>query len=370
MNLITKITQTLMNTKYSISILSIVVLFAACSGSDEAVPQEVEELVKTVNVRSAQINPTEFNSFVRVVGTVETSDDIMISAEVSGKVLNYNVQEGETVRAGQTIIKIDDAKLKQEHARLEALTNQARENYQRLKKIYDEDGIGSEIDYLNSKYAYEQSASSLESIKVDLANTNIKAPFTGIVEEIMFEVGEMVSPGAPTVRLIGDENYKITAGVPARYATAIKQGNLVDIWFDTQYADTLSERITFVANSINPQNRTFRIEIDLQQTDGMKVDMIANIRLNTLQQENVIVVSEEFIYSKDGRYVSYVIDENEEGKTIAREKVVTLGPSYQSYVIVETGLEPGEELITIGSAFLNNGMRINVIETQSALAAQ
>lgn len=361
--------HTLMKTNYLASILSLLLIFSACSGGEE-IPQETEELVKTVNVRTQNINTSQFNSFVRVVGTVETSDDIMISAEVSGKVLRYNVQEGEAVRAGQTILKIDDAKLKQEAARLEAITAQARENYERLEKIYKEDGIGSEIDYLNAKYAYEQSASSLESIKVDLENTSIKAPFSGVVEEIMFEVGEMVSPGAPTVRLIGSENFKITAGVPARYANAVSQGDLVEIWFDTQDVDTLSARITFAGNSINPQNRTFRIEIDMPKKEGMKVDMIVNIRLRTMQQNDVIVISEEFIYSKNGRYVSYVLGENEEGKEVAHEKVVTLGPSYQSNVVVESGLAPGEELITIGSAFLNNGMRINVVESQSALAAQ
>ncbi|MCR9131141.1 MAG: efflux RND transporter periplasmic adaptor subunit [bacterium] len=358
-----------MKTNYIASILSLLIIFSACSGGEE-IPQETEELVKTVNVRTLSINPSQFNSFVRVVGTVETSDDIMISAEVSGKVLRYNVEEGEQVRAGQTILKIDDAKLKQEAARLEAITAQARENYERLEKIYKEDGIGSEIDYLNAKYAYEQSASSLESIKVDLENTNIKAPFTGVVEQIMFEVGEMVSPGAQVVRLIGSDNFKITAGVPARYANAVSQGDQVEIWFDTQAVDTLAERITFVGSAINQQNRTFRIEIDMPKKEGMKVDMIANIRLKTLEQNDVVVVSEEFIYSKDGKYVSYVLGENAEGKEVAFEKEVTLGPSYKSNVVVESGLEPGEELITIGSAFLNDGMRINVVESQSAIAAQ
>lgn len=369
MTLNTQNPHTLMKTNYIASILSLLIIFSACSGGEE-IPQETEELVKTVNVRTLSINPSQFNSFVRVVGTVETSDDIMISAEVSGKVLRYNVEEGEQVRAGQTILKIDDAKLKQEAARLEAITAQARENYERLEKIYKEDGIGSEIDYLNAKYAYEQSASSLESIKVDLENTKIKAPFTGVVEQIMFEVGEMVSPGAQVVRLIGSENFKITAGVPARYANAVSQGDQVEIWFDTQAVDTLTERITFVGSAINQQNRTFRIEIDMPKKEGMKVDMIANIRLKTLEQNDVVVVSEEFIYSKDGKYVSYVLGENAEGKEVALEKEVTLGPSYKSNVVVESGLEPGEELITIGSAFLNDGMRINVVESQSAIAAQ
>lgn len=349
--------------------ISSLVAFAACSGGDE-VPPQVEELVKTVNVRTATVTPATFNSFVRVVGTVETPDDIMISAEVSGKVLRYMVEEGEVARAGQTILKIDDAKLTQEMARLEAMTAQSRESYERLKKVYEEDGIGSELDYLNAKYAYEQNKSALESIKVDVANTNIKAPFTGRVEQIMYEVGEMVAPGSQTVRLIGEENFQIVSGIPARYSDAVNIGEQVDIWFDTQDADTLREEVTFIGKSINPQNRTFRIEIDLPETRTMKVDMIANIRLNTLQRDSVIVVSEEFVYSKDGKYVTYVAAIDGSGKPVAKEKVVVLGPSYKSSVIIESGLTLGDELITIGSAFLNNGMKINVVESNTALAAQ
>lgn len=358
-----------MKTRLSIILLGVLVVFAACSGGEET-SQQPEELVKTVNVVTATVTPQDFNSYVRVVGLVETSDDISISAEVTGKVLKYAVQEGQKVRAGQTILKIDDAKLKQEKARLEAVTSQARENYERLKKIYEEDGIGSEIAFLNAKYTYEQNESSLASVNVDLANTEIKAPFNGTVEAIMFEVGEMVSPGSQVVRLIGSENYKISAGVPARYADVIKVGNEVEIWFDTQSQDTLVKRIAYVGNSINPQNRTFRIEIDLPADEQMKVDMIANIRLNTMQQSDVIVVSEEFIYSKEDRYVAYLNSTNSEGKTVAKEQEVVLGPSYKSNVVIESGLKAGDELITIGSAFLNNGMRITVMDEDNALAAQ
>jgi RND family efflux transporter MFP subunit len=350
-------------------LLGFLVVLAACSGGEE-LPQQTEELVKTVNVRTQSIEPGTFNSYVRVVGMVETSDDIMISAEVSGKVVRINANIGQSVRAGQTILKIDDAKLKQEKARLEAQTALARETYERLKIIYEEDGIGSEIDYLNARYAFEQSSSALESIKVDLENTNIKAPFSGRVEEITFEVGEMVSPGAGVVRLIGTGNFKITAGVPARYADAVTEGDEVDLWFDSQTTDTTTQQISFVAKSIDSQNRTFRIEIDLPQNNTMKVDMIANIRLNTLRKENAIVLSEEYIYSKDGRYVTYLKGTNTEGKNVAEERVVTLGPSYKSNVVVESGLNIGDALITIGSAFLNDGMRIKVVNEETALAAQ
>jgi RND family efflux transporter MFP subunit len=342
----------------------------ACSGNGEEQAGE-EEVVKTVNVVTQEITPSTFTSYVRVVGNVETSNDIMISAEVNGKVISYNVKEGDPVRKGQTILKLDDSKLKQEKARLEAMTSQAKDNYERLKKIYEEEGIGSEMDYLNAKYSYEQSNSALESIKVDLENTNIKAPFNGRVEEKMINVGEMAAPGTPVVRLIGSDDYKITAGVPARYAGAINPGDKVDVWFDTQVADTLEGTIRFVGTSINPQNRTFKIEINLpEDASQFKVDMISNIRLKTYQRENVSVISEEFVYSKDDHFVVYVASTNESGRKVAREVPVELGMSYKTDVIVENGLNNGDQLITIGSAFLDEGTRITIKEDEnSSLAA-
>ena len=350
--------------------LLVLITLGGCSGGEEAQTTTEEELVKSVNITTETIHPSTFASYVRVVGTVETSNDIMISAEVSGKVVSYNVKEGDAVRKGQTIVKIDDSKLKQEKARLEAVTSQAKENYERLKKVYEEDGIGSEIDYLNAKYAYEQSNSALESIKVDLANTSIKAPFNGTVESKTVEAGEMVAPGAPVVRLIGSDDYFISAGVPARYADAVSKGDDVDVWFDTQMSDTLFGTISFAGSSINPQNRTFRIEIDLPKKDNQyKVDMIANIRLKTNEQEDVLVISEEFVYSKENGYVVYVLAQNEAGQAVAEERNVSLGLSYKTDVIVESGLNAGDQLITLGSAFLDDGMRVTLKDRQDSSLA-
>ncbi len=370
MRLITKTTSLTMKKLALFASLFVIIAFAACSGGEEVQTNTEEELVKSVNITSQTVQPSTFASFVRVVGTVETSNDIMISAEVSGKVISYNVKEGDPIRKGQAIVKIDDSKLKQEKARLEAMTSQAKENYERLKKVYDEDGIGSEIDYLNAKYAYEQSNSALESINIDLANTSIKAPFNGTIESKMAEVGEMVSPGMPVVRIIGSDDYIISAGVPARYSNVVRTGDDVEVWFDTQGSDTLNGKIKFAASSINPQNRTFRIEVDLPKKENQyKVDLIANMKLKTNQQENVLVISEEFVYSKEHGYVVYVLSKDEEGHDIAEERIVLLGQSYKSDVIIESGLEIGDHLITLGSAFLDDGMRVTPKNQATNLAS-
>lgn len=342
---------------------------ANCS-SNETENSEPEELIKMVNVETEQVVLQPFSSFLRLVGSVETSDDVLLSAEVNGKVLKHVVTEGQKVRKGQTILRLDDSKLRQEVARLEAVTAQSKTTWERIQNLYENENIGSEIDYLNAKYAYEQSASALNSLRIDLENTEVVAPFDGVVETIFAEEGEMLAPGMAAIRLIGSEQYVITAGVPARYANVVDLGDQVEVWFDIQLQDTLSGRVVYVANSIDPSNRTFKIDIQLPEGNSYyKVDMIANLRLNTLSMEEAIVVSEEFVYSKDDRYVMYVRGTNEEGKDIALEREVVLGPSFKTEVVITNGLTIGDEIITIGSAFLNNGVRINVVDANTNILA-
>lgn len=359
------------NLKVLITLMMVAGL-AACS-SETPETTNVDEVVgKTINVETVIVEPASFQSKLRVVGMVETQNDIMISAEVSGLVVEHVANEGDNVQEGQAILRIDDSKLMQEQARLEAITEQARENYERLKRVYEEDGIGSEMAYLNAKYNFEQSQSALASINVDVENTEITAPFDGRIEDFLVEEGEMASMGMQLVRLIGSDTYVVTAGVPARYADVVDHGDKVEVWFDTQSADTLQGTITYVGNSINTANRTFSIEVLLPQlSNAYKVDMIANLRLNTLSEDNVLIVSEEFIYKEENEFIVYVKTVDENGDPVAERRVVTLGPSFQSDVIIREGLQAGEELITVGSAFLNDGMKLNVVDnTEGDLAAQ
>ena len=355
------------------SMLFVVLVFSLtlhnCS-SDEMESSEPEELIKMVNVETEVLSSEPFNSFLRLVGTVETSDDVQLSAEVSGKVFMHVVSEGQKVQKGQTILRIDDAKLSQEVARLEAVAAQSETTWKRVQTLYEEENIGSEIDYLNAKYAYDQNKSALSSLSVDLENTEIIAPFTGVVETIFVEEGEMVAPGMPAIRLIGANQFVISAGVPARYANVVELGDRVDVWFDTQIQDTLAGTIVYVANSIDPSNRTFKIDIRLPSGKTYyKVDMIANLRLNTLSLNQAVVVSEEFVYSKGEGYVMYVKGTNSEGKDIALERKVELGPSFKTEVVINRGLAPGDEIITIGSAFLNDRVRINVVNSTGPVFA-
>jgi len=345
-------------------------LMAGCSQEEQQAAAE-EELVKTVNVQTELIQPQPFERYLRLVGTVESENDVFLSAEVSGRIERYFVEKGKRVRKGEPILKIDDDKLLQEKARLEAQTEQAKEQYERLSRVFEQDSIGSEIDVINARANFRQSNSALESILVDIKNTSVRAPFDAVLEDKLLEVGEMASPGVRLVRLIGADNLKVSAGVPSRFADVVNEGDLAQVWFDFEQSDTLSLPITYVGSSIDTQARTFEVEIDLPQgARNFKVDMIANVRIRTLSADEVLVVGEEFVYQKENGYVVYTVAQNEEGNAVAREVPVRLGASYENHVIVESGLQAGDRLITVGSSFLQNNMRIEIVDNGNNEFAQ
>lgn len=333
---------------------------------------EVEQAVKTVNVETQQVEPEIFESYLQQVGTVTTNRDVLVSSEVSGRIVNLNKEEGEQVQEGETVIKVDDRKLQQELNRLQATTSQSRENYERLKRLYEEQDIGSEIDYLNAKYTFEQNLAALESIRVDLENTSISAPFTGILETVLTEVGEMVSPGTPVFRLISRQSKKVELGVPARFAGSVDLGDMAEVWFDYDTETRYQLPVTFIGNTIDPMNRTFTVEIDLPaELNQVKIDMIANVRLRTERIEDAIVVGEEYVFQKEGNNVVYVSSQDEQGNPIAVERVVSLGSAYGNNIVIRNGLVAGDELVTVGASYLQDGSRIvNVEDEQSQMVAE
>lgn len=342
-------------------------VFYAC----ETETAEVEQAVKTVNVQTERLEPELFESYLQQVGTVTTNRDVRVSSEVSGRIVSLNKEEGDDVREGETVIKVDDRKLQQELNRLQATTSQSKENYERLKRLYEEQNIGSEIDYLNAKYAYEQNLAALESVRIDLENTSISAPYSGIVETVLTERGEMVSPGTPVFRLISKQSKKVLLGVPARFAGAVDLGDSAEVWFDFDDETRYQLPVSYIGNTIDPTNRTFAVEINLPaELNQIKIDMIANVRLQTERVENAIVIGEEYIFQKNGNNVAYVASQDEDGNPIAVERIVNLGSNYGNEVVIEEGLTVGEELITLGASYLQDGSRIvNVEEEQSAMVA-
>jgi membrane fusion protein (multidrug efflux system) len=345
--------------------LALLLFVSGCGKTQGEQPDEsteTDEFVKIINVEVENLLPTAFEEFIRLTGTVKAEKDVILSAEESGRVVRFFVDKGDAVRRGAPIAKIDDAIMRATVVEAEAESALAAESYERQREVWEEGRIGTELAYLEKKRRAAQAASRLQVLRMRLAHTTVRSPFDGTIEARYIDAGEMASVGAPVVRVLSMNELKVEVGVPERFAPDVRVGTRVHIVFDVLGSVELEGRVRFAGNAVDPENRTFPIEIDLDDPQGViKPEMITNVRVVRNELENVIVAPQQALRQAEDGFVAYVAVEKEEG-AFAEERRLVLGPHYADRVVVEEGLRSGDRLITRGQMLVAEGSRIRIVE--------
>ncbi len=341
---------------------------AGCSPSDgsQARAEQLDSTLDTTGARivNVEVTPVALSSFVdyiRITGEVEAMYDITVSAEEAGVIERFLVEKGSRVRRGQVIAKIDDAVLRGMVDEARSLADVAEEQYQRQRRLWEEEQIGSEIAYLQLKSASEAARARLQVLEERLARTEIKAPVTGIFDEKFVEAGEMVAAGTPVVRVIAVRQVKVVGGVPERFALSVQRGDSAKITFDALGGRGFAGTIGFVGTTVDAGNRTFPIEVVLDNPDGViKPRMVANVQVERDRLEEVIVVPQQVVLRTEDGYQVYVVADRD-GYPVASAREVELGPSYGNRIVIASGLEIGDSLITVGQRLVDEGSFVRVV---------
>ena len=337
---------------------------AAACGAAEAgdTDMQAEPFVRLINVEVEPLAPQPFTEEIRLTSVAVANQDVLVSAEESGTIREFFVDRGDRVTLGQPIAKIDDRVLSAQVSQARAAAELAEQTWQRRRRLWEEEQVGSEIAYLEARYGAEQSAASLVALEERLANTVVRAPFAGIVEERMVDVGAMMSPGSVLVRLVDLEPIKVFAGVPERYAADVHVGDQAILSFDALGGEVQTVPIRYVGSTVNPQNRTFPIEVRLPNPDGLiKPQMVANMAVTRRSLQDVIVVPQEALVRVEDGYVLFVLAERD-GVQVAEARRVRLGPARRNLVVIEEGVSAGDQLIVAGHRSVADGDRVNVVD--------
>ena len=336
-------------------------MLSACGQADGTQVQDTsQETARTVNVEVAEIEARPFTHFVRVVGTVEAERDVTVAAEEGGVVESLLAEKGEVVRIREALVKIDDDVLQAQLDQAEAQAQLAEETWQRRKQLWEQDSVGTEIQYLQSKYNAETAAANARVLRERVARTSVRAPVAGVLDDRMVEVGTMVAPGAPVARILDVDTVKIVAGVPERYAPDIEGGAGVLVNVDALAGRQYSGRVDFVGSAVDRDNRTFEVEVVVPNPGlGIKPGMVANVQIARRTIEGALAVPRHAVLRREDGYVVYVVEESAEGvRAVARP--VTLGVSRGDYVVVTDGLEPGDRVVTVGQQQIADGDLVRV----------
>jgi RND family efflux transporter MFP subunit len=324
---------------------------------------ELVPTVKVVNVEANRLMLHSFDDYIRVTGEVKAFNDITVATEESGVIEEYLVDKGAHVEQGQGLARLKSDILKSQLAEAQANADLAKEQYERQKTLWQKDKIGSELAYLQAKTASDGAEARLATLKIRLKNTVVRAPVSGIFEEKYVDVGEMAALGTPVLRVLDIDKLIIKGGVPERYALAISPGDSATITMDLFPDQSFTGEISYVGGSVNPGNRTFPVEIELNNPGrNIKPSMIANVRMVRERLEDVIIVPRHVVQRTQNGYQLYLAKEND-GRLVAVARAVEIGPARRNEIVIQSGLLPGELLITLGYQQLDEGSPIRILNT-------
>lgn len=315
-------------------------------------------LVNTVNTKTQPIN-----HFSKFQGIIKTDQNMILYPEFSGRITKIYVEEGDYVKIGQALAKIDDGGLFNELKLIESQTELAKTIFERQSKLW-EDKIGSEIQYLQAKTNYEVQKNRLESLKQSLEKTTIDAPFNGTIDEIFIEVGNLVSPPmmpdqGNAFRIVNLSELYVEAVIPENFIGKIKKGAevLVEIPVLNKSFNSI---IKHSVSSINQLSRTFKIEVSVPKN---YLDLIPNlnVKVNILDYSNTeaILVPESIVSedSENKKFLFTIVDNK------AKKTIVETGYTQNGMIEIIKGLDVNQTIINEGGRIVKEGQNVKIYNT-------
>lgn len=312
---------------------------------DSTIRKDKEYIVYT-----DKVTPKPFTSYVDVHGVVESNENVTIMAEASGRIQRIYMSEGDNVKAGQLLASIDTDVLNSNIDEVEKNLELARDLFEKQKRLREKN-VGTEIDFLEAKNRKESLEQSLETLKSQKRQGNLRAPIDGSVEDVFYKTGEMASPGQPFARIVNTQNVYIDVDVSESYFNKIKKGDAVNVHFSYLQKDVAAV-ISYKGTYINPQNRTFKVHVKLPPSESiLPPNLLAVVRLKDVHIQEALTVPSRVIQNDGHSNYLFVL---KDGKATKRN--VKTEEEYKGKVVIKEGLKPGDEVVVKGYSGLSDGV--------------
>ena len=302
--------------------------------------------VEYINVTVTDIQPQLFEHFIEVTGSVEADQEVNVSPESAGKIIDILAEEGQTVQKGSVLARLNTEIIDQAINELKIGLDLAITTFERQENLWNQK-IGSEIQYLQAKSSKESMERQLESLQAQKEMAVIKSPVEGVVDVIYQKQGEISSAQTPFAKVINIRKIKIYGDVAESYLTKVKKNDMVSIVFPA-LSKQMNAPITQIGNYIDPNNRTFRVRADLTNSDGMiKPNMIAILKIRDYVAESALVIPSLLIKEDfQGKYTYVTVGSGNEQS--AKKVYIETGVTNNNLTEVKSGLEAGMKLISEG----------------------
>ena len=229
-------------------------------------------------VTTIAVEKTDFQRYAEIQGTVEADETAAASAEVPGRLLSVTVKEGDRVRKGQLIATLDMDQVNKQLAEIDKSLELAEDVFARQDRLWKQN-IGSELQYLEAKNSVERLRKSRETVEYQLTKAKVYAPISGVVDRVGMEAGELAMTGAPIIEILSLNRLKVVADLPENFLQNVRRGDQVSITYPALDMEQ-NGRVNLIGSTINPANRTFKVEVNTGNPGGqLKPNLLAIVKV-------------------------------------------------------------------------------------------
>ncbi|MEY4172761.1 MAG: hypothetical protein RL485_1131 [Bacteroidota bacterium] len=308
-----------------------------------------------------QAGAAEFQHDFNVYGTVKSDQSVTLYPESAGRIQRVLVRSGQKVSAGQVLIELDNSVIQSSLAEIKTQLDLAQTLFDKQKRLWDQ-GIGSEVQFLQAKTQLEGLQKRLSTAQKQAAMATVRAPFAGSVDEIFAKQGEYAAPGAPMARLISSGGLRLELDVPETYITRLKVGQKIALDFNSINVKTTAS-ISQVGDFINPDSRTFKVSVNLPSNGQFKPNMMASAQVVDYASTGVLTLPNRLILQDTkGQNYTYVFVAAENGLGKVERRELTLGVSNNDATEVLGGLKAGEQVIDRGIRSVQTGETVKSVK--------
>ncbi len=341
-------------------IILLIPLLTGCGNSSNANGQEnAAEEVIAIPVETSTVMLGKVSAAYEGTASLEAEETAVVVAKNTGVVLDILVEEGDVVKAGQVMARLEDDRFKLEAERTKATLQQMENALKRADEMYSRKLISSD-EYERTRFDAESQRAIFKLAALDLDHTEIRAPIGGVISERMVKTGNLVTENQAVFRIDDFDPLLAVLFVPERELNTLRKNHPVAISVDAFPDEIFTGSVLRISPVIDPATGTFKVTAQIDDdSNRLKPGLFGRVRIIYDTRENVPLISKDAVVSEDGNYTTYVVSTDQ---SVAR-RTIRVGYEEHGMLEVLSGLESGETVVTAGKASLRDGALIEVIES-------
>ena len=351
-----------------LAMLMATVVLSGCKGgkeptSDEATKteeagkdgKEGEKKPEAVPVEVVSVGRQAITASYAGTANLEAPGESQVVAKTSGVMVQLLAEEGQVVRKGQVLARLDGDRVRLEAQRSAATVNKLENNYRRSQKLRQEKLVSADSDE-QIRFELEAARASLALARLELSYTNIVAPISGVVAQRMVKPGNLISLNAPVFRIVDNSRLEAVLNVPEREMAVLKQGMPLRMMVDAIPGKIFEGKVDRVSPVVDSGTGTFRVVCAFTGNETLRPGMFGRIEVIFDQRENILTIPRVALLEDEGETAVYVVRANK-----AARIPVKLGYTTGEFAEILSGVKEGDRVITAGKVAVRDGTEVQVL---------